>query len=162
MRSRCAEDAAATIRRARGADAERLTAIAHAAKRHWGYPARWIRLWRADLTLTPRFIARHPVYCAERGGAVVGFYALSGRGAERELEHMWVDPPHMGGGVGTVLFRHALATLRAGGGRRLRIAADPHAAGFYRALGARLAGEVASRPRGRTLPLLVVDIAAPR
>ena len=40
------------VRRARPADAAGLTRIAHAAKRHWRYPARWMRLWRDDLTVT--------------------------------------------------------------------------------------------------------------
>jgi hypothetical protein len=80
--------AALVIRRARPADAPRLSALAHAAKRHWGYPARWMRLWRDDLTVSPAFIRRHPVYCARRGRALVGFYALSGAAPAFALEHM--------------------------------------------------------------------------
>jgi GNAT superfamily N-acetyltransferase len=158
MRSPCAEAATTTIRRARSTDAERLTAIAHAAKRHWRYPARWIRLWRDDLTVRPAFIRTHPVYCAVRDQDIVGFYALSGSGSEHELEHMWVDPDHMGKRIGSALFDHALATVRSRRGRRLTIAADPNAEGFYRSLGARRIGEVASRPAGRVLPLLRVEL----
>jgi GNAT superfamily N-acetyltransferase len=105
------------------------------------------------------FIRRHPVYCAVRGRRLVAFYALSGSGDEFELEHMWVDPRHMGGGVGRALFAHALRTIRSRRGRRLMIAADPNAEGFYHALGARRVGAVASRPAGRVLPLLEMDVA---
>ena len=52
------------IRAARPDDAEALTRLAHAAKRHWRYPEEWIALWRPGLTVTPEFIATHPVYCA--------------------------------------------------------------------------------------------------
>jgi len=41
------------IRRAVPAEAGLLTEIAHAAKRHWGYPENWIRRWKSDLTITP-------------------------------------------------------------------------------------------------------------
>ena len=86
------------IRRARSTDSGRLTRLAHAAKRHWGYPERLIRLWKVDLTVTPAFIVHHPVYCAVRGSSVVGFYALSDRSTAPELEHMWVRPKQIGSG----------------------------------------------------------------
>ena len=102
-----------------------LTRVAHAAKRHWKYPEAWITLWRDALTLTPAFVERHPVRCAVRGGCALGFYALSGVGAAREFEHLWVAPSHIGRGMGALMFSHAVATLRADGARRLRIAPDP-------------------------------------
>ena len=38
------------VRRAMPDEAEALTEIAHAAKRHWGYPENWIERWKANLT----------------------------------------------------------------------------------------------------------------
>ncbi len=146
------------IRSAGAADAAALTRIAHAAKRHWGYPEAWIQLWEGDLTVHPRFIATHRVECAIEMDRVVGFYALSREASSFELEHMWVDPQHMGKGIGARLFEHALDTVRALGGGRLAIAADPNAEGFYQRMGARRVGEVPSTPEPRTLPLLVVDV----
>jgi GNAT superfamily N-acetyltransferase len=148
------------IRRARADDAPALTRIAHAAKRHWRYPDAWIRLWAADLTVTPGFVRRHPTWCAVRGGRVVGFYAVSGRGATRELEHMWVDPRRIGDGIGRALFAHCEDRLRRMGVARLDIASDPNAEGFYRRLGARRVGDVPARPDGRTLPLLALTVSA--
>jgi GNAT superfamily N-acetyltransferase len=142
------------IRRAVAAEAEALSALAHAAKRHWRYPEAWISLWRRDLTLTPEFIERHPVYCAVEGDDLVGVYALVFSGADCELEHFWVAPARMGAGVGRALFEHAVERCRAIGARRLRISADPNAEGFYRRMGARRVGEVPSTPAGRTLPRL--------
>ena len=152
----------AVIRRAWPADARTLTRVAHAAKRHWKYPEAWIRLWRDALSLTPPFVERHPVYCAVAGARVLGFYALSGAGATRELEHFWVLPAHIGRGVGTRMFVHAVATLRADGARECRIASDPYAERFYLRMGARRVGEWPSTPRGRTLPLLVLEVGPPR
>jgi ribosomal protein S18 acetylase RimI-like enzyme len=147
------------IRRARPADAPALTRVAHAAKRRWGVSRGWIRLWRDALTLTPGFVERHPVWCAVRGAAGLGFYALSGAGTTRELEHLWVPPARVGRGVGARLLRHAVAALGADGARALRIASDPDAVGFYIRMGARRVGEAPSTPRGRTLPLLVLDVS---
>src|SRR5688500_5782222 len=96
------------IRRARPDEAAALTAIAHAAKRHWGYPERWIALWREDLTFTPAFVAAHPVYVAAGpGGEAVGCYALGREGPRATLEHLWVRPEWMGRGVGRSLLAHA-------------------------------------------------------
>lgn len=145
---------------ARPTDAQRLTAIAHAAKRYWGYPDELISLWQADLTISPQFIVDCPVFCAVRDSEIVGFYALSRQGEFFELEHLWVDPQHMGTGVGALLFHHAVRTVRSMGGSILNIASDPHAEGFYLRMGASRVGETPSQPEGRTLPLLTVVIEA--
>lgn len=151
---------AVDIRRAQRGDASVLTGIAHAAKRHWGYGDDLIELWRDDLTLTPETIAANPVYVAIDGARAAGFYALSHEDDVFELEHMWVDPPHMGTGIGRQLFEHAAMTARALGGSVLKIASDPNAEGFYLAQGAHRAGSVVSTPPGRLLPLLFLDLEA--
>ena len=142
------------IRRAGAGDAEALTALAHAAKRHWRYPEEWMALWRRDLTFTPELIERFPVHVAEDGDAIVGVYALVFAAADCELEHFWVAPTRMGSGVGRALFAHAVERCRAIGARRLWISADPNAEGFYERMGARRVGEVPSTPVGRMLPRL--------
>ena len=144
------------IRRANPDHAEVLTEIAHAGKRHWGYPERWIEIWREDLTLTPRFIASHSVYVAFEETAPQGFYALHLPGKGRaSLEHMWVDPRCMGGGVGRFLFEHAAALARRSGARVLEVLSDPNATGFYEKLGGRLVGEKHGTLEGkpRVLPI---------
>lgn len=146
------------IRRAHPTEAEALTRLAHAAKRHWRYPEVYILLWKADLTVTPDFIEHHPVFCAVHGSQTLGFYALSGDGPTYELEHMWVEPRHIGEGIGARLFDHARRTVGSRGGVTLTIASDPYAEGFYRKMGARRVGEVPSQPEGRSLPLLMMDV----
>ena len=146
------------IRRARTRDARELSYIAHAAKAYWGYPEVWLRLWHHDLTLTPRFIAEHEVFCVLRDGWIVGFYGLSRDGPAFELEHLWVDPDDIGSGFGARLFRDAVERIRAAGGTVLRIVSDPNAEGFYRRMGARRVGEAAATPAGRMLPVLVLDV----
>ena len=149
------------FRPARPDDAAALTRIAHASKRYWRYPDDLMLQWKDALTVSEDFIDGYPVVCAVRGGEIVGFYALSGDGDTRELEHFWVAPDHVGEGIGTRMFEQLLLTLRDDGGHVLRIASDPNAEGFYRRMGARRDGDVPSIPEGRRLPLLVFDLRAP-
>jgi GNAT superfamily N-acetyltransferase len=147
------------IERALPAHAEALTRLAHAAKRHWRYAEEDIARWHAGLTVTPNFITRHAVYRATLDGDAVGFYAITGEGTARVLEHFWVAPAHIGTGIGRRLLAHAAERLRAEGVTTLRIESDPNAEGFYLKAGARRVGEVDSTPAGRTLPVLVLTLA---
>ncbi len=65
------------IVRAEISDAAALSAIAWAAKAHWGYPPHWMEEWRDLLTITPGFIARNETFAALIDRQPVGFYALA-------------------------------------------------------------------------------------
>ena len=151
--------AVSTIRRALPEDADTLTQIALAAKRHWGYPEHWIKHWEADLTITSDFIRDNQVYVAEKDGEIRGFYALCVMDKEAELEHMWVTPEAIGTGVGKELFLDAMeraATLQV---REIGISADPNAAGFYERMGATNVGETDASIEGqvRKLPRMKIE-----
>ncbi len=145
------------VRPAEVSEADRLTAIAHAAKRHWGYPEEHMRLWREELTISSQFIRDHVVFCADRGGEVLGFGALK-HTDHWELDHLWVQPDYHGIGVGTLLFRHAMDRARTDGAAEVRIVSDPNAVGFYEKRGACRVGSVASRVAGRELPVLEIAL----
>src|SRR5258708_3804497 len=125
------------IARAKPEDAELLTEIAFAAKRHWGYPEKWIESWRELLTIRPEFISNHETYAAILDCRTVGFYALSAKAGRLALLHMWVLPGAMGRGVGRSLFAHSLEGARRLGFREMEIESDPNAEGFYVHMGAR-------------------------
>lgn len=150
------------IRRATPGEAEKLTRIAHAAKRHWGYPEGWIALWKEALTITPDFIASNEVYVASVTDEVAGFYALLDHGDKVTLEHLWVMPQYIGRGVGGALFDHAVKAARAMGAATMEIESDPNAEGFYKRMGARRIRELSSEIEGkpRVLPLLAVDVGS--
>src|SRR4029079_12402076 len=97
-----------TIQRAKPEDHQRLTEIARAAKRHWGYPERWIEIWKDALTITPEFIAGNEVHAAFIENEIAGFFAVIESEGKIILEHMWVSPDQMGAGVGRQLFNNAL------------------------------------------------------
>jgi len=144
------------IEASRPADAPALTRIAHEAKRHWGYPERWIRRWRAQLTVTAAYVRANPTYGAVEGREIVGFCALRLDGDRAHVDHLWVIPAAMGRGVGRRLFRRCEERAARAGASRLCIESDPNAEGFYLAMGAAAAGRKAAPMDGRRryLPLL--------
>lgn len=148
------------IRRALADDADALTTLAHAAKSHWGYPKRWIEIWKDDLTFTPDFIRTHPVFVFTEGDNVLGCYALLLDGEKGIIEHFWIHPLAMGRGLGRTLFDHATAQATTLGATWLEIDSDPQAEGFYLHMGARRIGEHSYQLEGqpRVLPRLALDL----
>jgi ribosomal protein S18 acetylase RimI-like enzyme len=144
------------IVQARPGDAETLTHIAHAAKRHWGYPESWIAAWREILTMRPDFIAGNIAWCATEERRVVGFYVLTTESDGLHLDHLWILPDAMRRGLGRALFQHAIEQAQAGGFDSIKIEADPNAAAFYERMGAKRMGTSRSTIEGepRELPLL--------
>jgi N-acetylglutamate synthase-like GNAT family acetyltransferase len=148
------------IRRAKPEEAGALTEIAHAAKRHWGYPENWIQLWQADLTITPEFIAENEVYVATNGDQIAGCCAIAFTEEMAELEHMWIRPEHIGRGVGRALFNHVKGRATELKIPAFEISSDPNAEGFYERMGATRIGEVQSEIEGkpRALPRMKVNV----
>jgi ribosomal protein S18 acetylase RimI-like enzyme len=145
------------IKAARPEEAVRLTEIAFAAKRHWGYPENWMKSWREILTVTPDFIATHETFSAVIDDQSVGFYALRQKGTRLDLLHLWVLPKWMRRGIGRSLFCHALERVKALGFRELEIESDPNAEGFYQRMAARRVGTNIYKVDGqqRELPVLI-------
>lgn len=150
------------IRRATVKDSDELTRLAHESKSHWGYPQRWIELWRDDLTLDPELIAGNEYYLAEDGGQVLGCFGLIPGEPVWVLEDFWVRPAAMGRGVGRALFEHARKVAAEAGASVVEIDADPYAEPFYLRMGARRVGEVQSEVDGqpRVRPLLHLEVGA--
>ena len=149
------------IRRALPAEAGLLTEIAHAAKRHWGYPENWIREWISDLTITPEFIAANEMYVAVSREEILGCCAIAFSESLVELEHMWIRPEHMGNGVARALFMYVKERAASLEISALQISSDPNAEGFYKRMGATRIGEVRSEIEGqpRILPRMIVNLA---
>jgi len=148
------------IVRAQPEDADALTEIAHAAKRHWSYPEQWIESWRDILTMRPEFIRDNVAYSAMENCRALGFYVLTDESDGLHLDHLWIAPHAMGRGIGRALFEHALQQARSLGHRALEIEADPNAEGFYARMGARRVGVTVTRieDEPRELPLMRYDL----
>lgn len=133
----------AMLRPARAEEAGLLSDLALRAKAHWGYDEAFLAAYRHALTV------------AVLGDQPVGFSQLRRVDGAADLTDLWVDPHAIGHGIGRLLWERAVATARLLGAGELRVQSDPHAEGFYRAMGAERSGTQASTViPGLELPLL--------
>jgi ribosomal protein S18 acetylase RimI-like enzyme len=149
------------IRVATPEDAPALSHLAQRAKASWGYPAAWLESWRELLTIRPETLRGAMGFVAEAGSEVLGVCVLEARASEWSLEHLWIAPERQRQGIGRRLLQHALEAARRAGATRIGIEADPYAASFYRALGARPDGDVPAPMPGapdRILPRFVLEL----
>ncbi|WP_406365322.1 GNAT family N-acetyltransferase [Streptomyces sp. NBC_01546] len=127
----------AKVRAARAAEAEALTGLVMRSKAHWGYEPEVLAAWAEELRIRPGDVTARRIVVAEDGeGAVLGLASLDGTAPLASLGLLFVEPSAIGRGVGRLLYRDALHRAAELGVRRLVIDADPHAVGFYRAMGA--------------------------
>jgi N-acetylglutamate synthase-like GNAT family acetyltransferase len=149
-------DRQSVIRSAAAAEAPTLTALAFRSKAYWGYDATFMEACREDLTTSADDILAGLVYVIEEAGRIVGFYKLRLHAAEEaELIDLFVEPDAIGRGYGKRLWQHAVGTARQLGVRRITFQSEPHAEGFYQAMGAERIGVSESTVfPGRMLPLM--------
>ena len=153
------------IRRAQPHEYEQLSDIAFRSKAYWGYSAEFMQACRDELTYSPDALSNHPFFLATEiqelnDESTLGFYGLVQVSESTiELEALFLDPAHIGRGVGRVLYEHALIEAKKSGSRCLTIQSDPNAKAFYMKVGANLIDEKESGSiPGRFLPLFSVDL----
>lgn len=151
------------LRPARATEVDALTALCHRSKAHWGYDADFMRQCRDTLRVSPRAVARgHVMVIADAADRPLGVAQIDPLPDAADLVLLFVDPPAMGRGIGRDLLLAAVRVAAATGARRMSILADPHAAGFYEAMGARLLAMAPSDAiPGRELPLYELTIQDP-
>jgi GNAT superfamily N-acetyltransferase len=143
------------IGRARPDEAQTMTQVALASKRHWGYPQAWIEMWREGMRITPQKMRACEFWNGRLGEEIVAIYSIRPlAGDVYELEDFWVAPACIGRGFGRQMFEHLRARLAELGAAGLKIVSDPHARPFYERMGAVRVGEAPSLPEGRVLPVL--------
>jgi len=92
-------------------------------------------------------------------GELAGYVRVGGGAPDGELEALFVDPAHIGTGLGRLLLTRALEIAAAEGMTCLGISADPFAQPFYEHAGARVVGDAPSTvATGRRLPRLELDV----
>ncbi len=87
------------------------------------------------LILGPEGLAEGRTHVAEEDGSLVGFATWIETAGTVELEDLFVDPGYMRRGIAAALVNRIVDVLRARGIERLEVTANPHALGFYRAVG---------------------------
>lgn len=148
------------IRPANPEEAHILTQIALAAKRHWGYPERWIEIWTPLLTFDADYFKANESWVAVQEGKPVAFYTLLEANGTASIENLWVLPEFMGQGIGRRLFLHATYLVRQRGYKSIQLEADPNAVPFYEKMGMYKIGERHSEVDGhpRILPIMGMSL----
>ncbi len=148
------------IRRADPNEADVLTQIALAAKRHWGYPEHWIEIWIPQLTFSTDYFRENESWVAIDDEGPMAFYTLLDHDGIAWIENLWVMPEFIGLGIGKQLFHHALDIARKRIYTRLQLEADPNATGFYERMGMHKIGERHSEVDGqpRVLPIMEITL----
>lgn len=143
------------LRPAKQSEAHALSELCFRSKAHWGYDAAFMEQSRKALTITKARIRDMPVVVAvDDDERLLGVYALEAQGAVIDLDLLFVEPAAIGSGVGKALFKDAVAEARMLGGKEMTVLADPHAAGFYEAMGCKFDRmHVSDAIAGRELPL---------
>jgi GNAT superfamily N-acetyltransferase len=147
------------IRAARIYEGERLREIAIASKSHWGYDLERVTQWAAMGDFSPEALREKEVYVAEADGRAVAWATLIGKGTVIWLDDLWVEPQWIGQGVGSRLFRHAVARAKHLGGKRLEWEAEPRAVGFYEKMGGQYMRDSEPSAWGRVNPVMGVDLS---
>jgi len=148
------------IRPADPNEADVLSQIAFSAKSYWGYPERWLEIWKPQLTFSPEYLNANEGWVAVMDESPIAFYTLREKDENAWLEDLWVLPVCMGKGIGKQLFMHALNRSREQGYTALQLEADPNAVGFYEKMGMRKIGERHSEMVGqlRILPIMQIEL----
>ena len=148
------------IVRAKPEQANELTRIAFSAKAHWGYPKRWLEIWKPQLTFGPEYFEQNESWVAETNRVPVAFYTLQEKDGNAWLENLFVSPEFIGKGVGKILFFHAVELCSQRGYLTLQLEADPNAVGFYEKMGMYKIGERHSEVDGqpRLLPIMEMKL----
>jgi GNAT superfamily N-acetyltransferase len=148
------------IRPARVDDLPALADLAFRSKAVWGYDAGFMEACRAELTLQAADLTRGAVAVIDGPqGRPVAMVEVVPQGSIAALHKVFVDPEHLGQGLGRHLMDWATRTARAMGAAALEFDADPGAAAFYERIGATKIGDSPSGSiPGRFIPRYRLDL----
>jgi GNAT superfamily N-acetyltransferase len=134
------------IRNAWLAEQSSLTDLQRRASMHWEAYREQLVAHPDAVELPVHQIQAGLVRVAEVGTEVVGFAVLlePERGA-CELDGLFVEPAHMGAGVGRALVEDAMRIARGRGATAIEVVANPEAVAFYHRLGFTGAEQVPTR-----------------
>ncbi len=152
------------IRSAVKSDSDRLTRLSFSSKRYWNYPEQYFDTWETELTISKEYIDSNHVFICEEDGKCIGYYSIARLPGDIYagdndftiekgdwLEHLFIDPDHIGKGYGTKLMKHMLGFCGKMPIKTIKIMADPHSKGFYAGMGADYKHECPSSIPGRTV-----------
>jgi GNAT superfamily N-acetyltransferase len=143
------------IRHARRGEGAALAELCFRSKAHWGYDDAFMAHSRPSFAVADSQIEAGDVWVAEVDGEIAGMVALAALPEPGlvDLDKLFIEPAHIGTGVGRILMNIAMVLARQRGYVRMAILADPNAATFYERMGATyLRDKPSDAIPGRVLP----------
>ncbi|MCY9513041.1 GNAT family N-acetyltransferase [Paenibacillus apiarius] len=145
------------IRRATNEDSNTLSELAYRSKAYWGYSKEFLDKCKDDLTVTVPYMEMNPVYVLEKNNKIIAFYSITLN--EKKLEALFIDPEHIGKGLGKLLWLDLLSKAKQLNIEEFTFDSDPNAEAFYVKMGAKRIGETPSTVfPDRRLPLMSVTV----
>ena len=136
-----------------------LTNLTRLSKAHWGYSAEQLEKWRDELTITAPYIEANEVfkYCLNEQ-FIIGYYAcFYADESTVKLDNLFIHPDYIGKGYGRIMMENFITRVK-GKANKITLDADPNAALFYRKLGFKVVGKLATSILGRYMPVLELDL----
>lgn len=147
------------IIKAKNTDAEKLTALTIRSKSHWNYSAEQIEEWTDVLTITTDYIENNEVYQLIDNHELIGYYSFFKLNENNvKLDNIFIDPSFIGKGYGKQLMDDFYLRIQKRGFKKISLDSDPHAEEFYKKLGFKVVGKLATSIKDRFLPIMEMDI----
>ncbi len=129
------------------------------SKAYWGYDKAFMQAVENELTVTENDLVNDEVAIAVTDGDMLGLVQVSASDGACYLEKLFVDPDHLGCGVGKAMFKWSVVVAHHTGCNEMIVEADPQAVQFYIKVGCIPAGNAPSASiSGRTLPRLIFPL----
>jgi hypothetical protein len=94
------------------------------------------------LKITPDYLKRSSSYEILYEGELVGIYSVIDGDEYPVLDHLWIEPAHIGRGAGRFAIDRLVATFNANGASAIDVWPDPPAENFYTRLGFETTGDL--------------------
>lgn len=120
---------------------ERYNALIARSKAHWTWPSGYLEPALERLRVTPDYLAHATGLEILLNGALVGFCAVKLTDDGILLDHLWMEPDHIGRGVGAFAVDRVVAMAKGAGLTQIEVWPDPAAEGFYLRQGFLTTGE---------------------
>jgi GNAT superfamily N-acetyltransferase len=147
------------VRKAATGDLEKLNELAVRSEAYWGFDESHMRAFKRNCAVKENHLKTGYVFVIERDAEILGFYHLAGKESGFELEHFYVDPPHIGKGLGRMLWRHLRSFCFHRKVREVTIVCSEFVKDFYFKMGAAYLGKVESTvDRGTMVAQLIYRI----
>ena len=113
-----------------------INALIARSKAHWPWPEGYLERALPLLAITEAYLRENQGFeVLGPAGETLAFFAVEDAEDGVHLDHLWVDPPLIGQGVGRFAFQRLLRLAEDRGWREIDVLPDPPAEGFYSKLG---------------------------